>query len=212
MVTREWSERHIIELIKKNSGGAGDPIVSVAAPTMNLQSSLSPSVPRDVLIVINSQEATYQVDPVGTYYTVDNRGSVDTSRMAPSNFVTGQPFAGFMWPREIQNKYPNFPFRLSSSHTLDMMAAGGTGNQDYLIGSASFRIRMTSNWSSNLTISSRPSLSGVWGGVNDDRQRFYVLEIMNSGVQDLAQNYVDTYGRNPTYITAWHTNSPVPYP
>lgn len=211
MVTREWSERHIVELIKKNGGGAGDPMVTVAVPTMNYQASKTPTVIRAVLTTINSQEGTYAVDPVATYYTVDNVGSAATDLLVPSNFPVGDPFAGFMWPREIQGKRPNFPFSFSRAHTLQMLAARATGT-DYVRGSASFRARSSFHWGSNMTFSSNPDLSGVWGGITDDYQRFYALEIMNTGVRDLVQDFVDTFGENPAYVTAWHVNSPVPIP
>lgn len=201
MVTREWSERHIVELIKKNAG-AGDSMASFVAPTMNLRESPTANVLREVYVTVDSHNY-----PVATYYTVTLNGSADDRPMVPSNFEAGQPFVGFMWPRNIKK-----PWNVTITYNLDMLAGGGRGVTNYTMGSASFKMRRTKNWGADMDIFNRPNLSGTWGGFNDTYQRFWVLEIMDDGVSNLVDNYISEFGENPSYLTAWHANTPTPIP
>lgn len=200
MVTREWSERHIVELIKKNGGG--DSMASFVAPTMNFQASPTANVLREVYVTVDSHNY-----PVSTYYTVTLAGSANDGPMVPSNFEAGQPFVGFMWPRNIPK-----PWNVTITHNLDMLAGGGSGVTNYTMGSATFEMSRSARWGVDMEIFTRPNLSGTWGAPLDDYQRFWVLEIMDDGVSNLVDNYITEFGENPKYITTWHANSPVPIP
>lgn len=209
MAERPWSERHIIELIKKNGGGGG--LAAVGLPVFQKQGGQVWLSARSAALITGDQGTSGFGSIYGFYMTLDQTECGVSTCMPVSDFGADGVIMAVAWPNQMNGRILTFPYATVGMLTQELKVVMNRSNGvDQMTGVANFKFTQVgfqgytfSTASGNATYGGQ-YMEGPTGG------KVYVAIQADDTLKNLGSAYKAQYGVDPTFVHIYHKNFPDP--